>query len=201
MYKLREASEVPRIGAQPPPVFQLPSVVWFFSIFATHFCSPLRILAFNLGNVPSTWASNIEATNVSMNGPSFLSTCVCCLASVIDSPSAGLASTLWRMKPTARSTFGRYWLPALSSASAAIAVLPTSFPFDSRGTFFLTYEASPASCPHPPSPPWTEASHLAPLSMARSAGLGVAEVFRAPVVCCVAEDFGPSRALFCELLF
>src|SRR5262249_32760286 len=81
-------------------------------------------------------------------------------------PSAGLASTLFRMNSRARSTFGRYLSPARRSARAAIAVFATSFPVVSSATSRRTYEGSPPSCPHPPSAPCTEASHLAPFSTA-----------------------------------
>src|SRR5215469_12369554 len=37
MARLCDAIDVPRTGAQPPEMFQLPSLSWFFSIFATHF--------------------------------------------------------------------------------------------------------------------------------------------------------------------
>jgi hypothetical protein len=41
MNKLRDAMEVPRLGAQPPATFQLPFLSWFFSILATHFLQAL----------------------------------------------------------------------------------------------------------------------------------------------------------------
>src|ERR1022692_452997 len=80
MARLWDAMDVPRIGAQPPEMFQLPSLSWDFSIFATHFCKSwrTRALAFASGIVPSNSASNFDVTNVSMYGPSFRWICVPC---------------------------------------------------------------------------------------------------------------------------
>src|SRR5579871_2472940 len=68
MARLCDAMDVPRIGAQPPEIFQLPSLSWAFSIFATHFCKSWRTRALALASdiVPSNSASNLEVTNVSM---------------------------------------------------------------------------------------------------------------------------------------
>src|SRR5947207_68426 len=100
------------------------------------------------------------------------------------------------MKSTARSTLGRYLSPALRSARAASAVFATSFPFDSRETPWRAFEGSPPSCPHPPSGPCTEASHLAPFSTATMvAGSGATEVFAELGAGCARADFSPLPAL------
>src|SRR5262249_16883021 len=71
--------------------------------------------------------------------------------------------------------------PARRSARAAIAVFATSFPVVSSATSRRTYEGSPPSCPHPPSAPCTEASHLAPFSTATLIQSGTTSV---PVPLC-----------------
>ena len=66
--RLCEAIEVPRIGAHPPEMFQLPSLSWLFSILATHFCRLWRTreLACAEPIVPSSSANNFEVRNVSI---------------------------------------------------------------------------------------------------------------------------------------
>ncbi len=132
MARLCDAIEVPRIGAHPPEIFQLPSLSWFFSILATHFCRPCRIRALALASpiVPSSSARSFEVRNVSMYGPSLRCICVP-LRSVTASPSAGLCSTRLRIKSTACCSGSRYSprvavVPVCSRASATTAVLATS---------------------------------------------------------------------------